>query len=235
MLSKDECRRLAAELLQSWQARHTLVITGAQEFAVGWVFFYNTEEFVRTGDIVHALGGNAPILVDRRDGTVHVTGSTACPTEHWIEAYLRDHPAPPDARWESTTRTRGALGAEDYVSIDRAGRVLHERGWRKAFSLNEMLDAWREFIDDVEEGYTWGIDEYWNDSGCRAWLDEAWPLLTAAVREARQAELDALDDRFRAVTEPVHQWAATRKWWQARIPIRRDGELAEDIARLLRS
>lgn len=124
MLSEDECRRLAAELLHSWRLPHDLVITGAQEFTAGWVFFYNTEEFVRTGDIVHALGGNGPILVDRRDGTVHVTGSTAFPPEAWIEAYLRDHSAPPDARLESAARTRSALGAEDYESIDRAGRVL---------------------------------------------------------------------------------------------------------------
>lgn len=104
---------------------------------------------------------------------------------------------------------------------------------RKAFSLSEMLDAWRQFVEDVEEGYTFGIDEYWNDSGCRDWLAQAWPILTPAVREARQAELDALDDHFRAVTEPVDQWASAELWWRGRIPIRRDGELAEDIRSLL--
>jgi hypothetical protein len=42
---------------------------------------------------------------------------------------------------------------EDYVSVERAGRELHARGWRKAFTLDEMLGAWEGLVSQVEEGY----------------------------------------------------------------------------------
>lgn len=52
----------------------------------GWVFFYNSKQFLETRDISQALVGNAPLIVDRADGSVHVTG-TAEPTEHYIKEY----------------------------------------------------------------------------------------------------------------------------------------------------
>jgi len=36
----------------------------------GWVFFYNSKEFVETGNPVSSLGGNGPIFV-KFDGSVH--------------------------------------------------------------------------------------------------------------------------------------------------------------------
>jgi hypothetical protein len=40
----------------------------------GWVFFYNTAEFVRTGNPLYALAGNGPIFVNMT-GNVHVLPS----------------------------------------------------------------------------------------------------------------------------------------------------------------
>ncbi|WP_332746152.1 YrhB domain-containing protein [Hydrogenophaga sp.] len=40
------------------------------EVANGWVFFYNSEEFVRTGEPSAALAGNGPIFVTL-EGKVH--------------------------------------------------------------------------------------------------------------------------------------------------------------------
>lgn len=39
---------------------------------------------------------------------------------------------------------------EDYESVERAGRLLHERGWR--MDINEMTDAWRLFVAEIETG-----------------------------------------------------------------------------------
>lgn len=36
-----------------------------REIEQGWVFFYNTEEFLKTGNPLAALAGNAPLLVLR--------------------------------------------------------------------------------------------------------------------------------------------------------------------------
>jgi hypothetical protein len=52
----------------------------------GWVFFYNSEEFLDTGNYSYCLAGNAPFIVDREDGSLHVTG-TAQSAEHYIEKY----------------------------------------------------------------------------------------------------------------------------------------------------
>ena len=52
----------------------------------GWVFFYQTKRWVETGDMMDGLVGNAPFIIDRRDGSIHVTG-TARPTQYYIENY----------------------------------------------------------------------------------------------------------------------------------------------------
>ena len=46
-----------------------------QKVDTGWVFFYNTREFVSTGDPTAALAGNGPIFVTN-DGTVHLLPSS---------------------------------------------------------------------------------------------------------------------------------------------------------------
>ncbi len=44
-------------------------------------------------------------------------------------------------------------GPDDYQSVLDAGRILHERGWAKACTLNEQVDAWQHTVESVEEGY----------------------------------------------------------------------------------
>ncbi len=54
----------------------------------GWVFFWNSRAFLGSQDDRHALGGNAPIIVSRRDGSLHSTG-TARPIDFYIENFRR--------------------------------------------------------------------------------------------------------------------------------------------------
>src|ERR1035437_7040995 len=63
-----------------------LVIVKESDYDFGWVFCYNTEPYVATGDTSHSLAGNAPIIVDRADGQLYVTG-TAYPLDHFIAEY----------------------------------------------------------------------------------------------------------------------------------------------------
>ncbi|WP_046658604.1 YrhB domain-containing protein [Lysobacter capsici] len=60
--------RIASHARQS-QDEFVLVPEHTQEIARGWVFFYNSREFVETGNASAMLAGNGPILVER-DGTV---------------------------------------------------------------------------------------------------------------------------------------------------------------------
>lgn len=56
----------------------------------GWIFFYQSQRYVETGDLSSALIGNAPIIVNARTGLASHTGSTY-PVEHYIEEYEREN------------------------------------------------------------------------------------------------------------------------------------------------
>jgi hypothetical protein len=130
------------------------------------------------------------------------------------------------------------MTSEDHASVDRASRELLARGWRKAFTLNEMFDAWAALVADVERGYDQMVYEYTNDMACRDWLALVWPMLTQRVREARAEELELLDARFKAATEDDGGLAVGRfyrveskdGWWWRRRPIKVAGEFAADLA-----
>jgi hypothetical protein len=51
-----------------------------------WVFGYNTREFIETDDLFSMLLGNAPIVIDRQDGSVHEIRAGGPP-----DAYLEKH------------------------------------------------------------------------------------------------------------------------------------------------
>jgi hypothetical protein len=91
MLTLDEARLSVLSELR----RSNGVLTGPEEIVIvdehtivrpwGWVFFYTSRGWL-DGDDRYALGGNAPIIVDRTDGSLHVTGA-AEPIEHYIQNY----------------------------------------------------------------------------------------------------------------------------------------------------
>jgi len=56
------------------------------ELNFGWVVYWNSRRFLEAGDIRHALHGNTPLLVDRRDGMVHPIG-TGTPLEQAIRGF----------------------------------------------------------------------------------------------------------------------------------------------------
>ena len=120
----------------------------------------------------------------------------------------------------------GEMSAEDYESVELA---VGPGG-----SLNGLLRAWAQFVRQVENGYTDNLYEYSNDLSCRGRLAAVWPILTEKVREARQAELDAVDARLMASTVPglgnSGAGKSTKAWWEDRRPVLLVGELAQDLA-----
>ena len=87
-IDEGEARRLAEQHLVGSSVEGGAVITTVLEFPVGWVFCWDSRRHQETQDFHDALAGNAPVLVDRRDGSVHFTG-TARPIEEYIERYLK--------------------------------------------------------------------------------------------------------------------------------------------------
>jgi hypothetical protein len=57
----------------------------------GWVFFYQSREFLDNGAQSAMLVGNAPIVVNRHTFELRVTG-TARPLEHYLDEYEKSLP-----------------------------------------------------------------------------------------------------------------------------------------------
>lgn len=86
MIRHDEARALALDCLPKCSAEIVVIDRLTIERPWGWVFFYNTRAFVETGELVHALVGNAPIFVERETGRVSTAG-TACPLDVYLERF----------------------------------------------------------------------------------------------------------------------------------------------------
>jgi hypothetical protein len=70
-----------------------LVVAAVTEYDFGWLFAYNTKEYLETGEIGFALAGNSPIIVDRTDGHLYETGS-AHPVQYYLDQYKRGFRTP---------------------------------------------------------------------------------------------------------------------------------------------
>jgi hypothetical protein len=69
MISFERAKALAEETVAGLAAANggefALVHDETVEVNEGWLFFYNSREFIETGDISFALVGNGPIFVNR--------------------------------------------------------------------------------------------------------------------------------------------------------------------------
>ena len=66
---------------------HQLTVTSIEEYDFGWVYFYNSAEYQKAGNLLHSLAGNAPVIVDRTSLTLYSCG-TVHPLEHYVEEFL---------------------------------------------------------------------------------------------------------------------------------------------------
>ena len=65
-----------------------LVVVRVDEHDFGWVYFYDGSMHLATGSALDAVVGNAPLIVDRADGRLYITG-TAQPIEHYLQEFRR--------------------------------------------------------------------------------------------------------------------------------------------------
>jgi Immunity protein 35 len=88
MITSDEAKMIAIRYLDELQKKSgdPLQLTKTQEESFGWVFFYQSKEYMQTGVLSSALAGNAPFIVSRRDGAVHVLG-----TVHPADVYVKEY------------------------------------------------------------------------------------------------------------------------------------------------
>lgn len=86
ILDASQATELAREKVHQFAAydgdEYELLLAQTIEVEGGWVFFYNTVDFIHTGDPSSRLAGNGPIFVSRM-GTVHEL-SSAVPWEQQL-------------------------------------------------------------------------------------------------------------------------------------------------------
>jgi hypothetical protein len=87
-----------------------------------------------------------------------------------------------------------------------------------------LVRKWREFVEQVERGYSLGLEDYRNDLDVRAMI---------ALARAEDEEIGALDRRFEkmltARTVRVWESGAGDPFWDFGYPKNAGEDLAEDL------
>jgi len=94
VVTLESARVVAQQVIDSWQddQDEPLALGYVREFPHAWVFTYNSQAFLETGAIDHALAGNSgPIVVSKEDGSVDLA-----PVDAEMEDYLNE---PPGGDW----------------------------------------------------------------------------------------------------------------------------------------
>jgi hypothetical protein len=92
VLAKEEAEQLVYTRIKDAgsHAAQTAELVIMHELTIekeyGWVFFYQTKKYLKAGDILDALAGNAPLIVNKFTGEIIETG-TANPIEDYIAEY----------------------------------------------------------------------------------------------------------------------------------------------------
>lgn len=104
--------------------------------------------------------------------------------------------------------------------------LLRERGAAEhvvSGGAGKLIDGWRRFVEQVEQGYPFGLDDYRNDLDIRALIEAA----------GLAAEVASEDRRLRAaLTRPdVEVWATDfpGAFWVRGYPANASGELLADL------
>ena len=87
MLTLTECRKIASDHLSVLFANADLFEMPVHSGEYGWVFSYQSRQYIQTNNMSDALIGNSPILVDKNSHEIHILGS-GFPVEYYIENYV---------------------------------------------------------------------------------------------------------------------------------------------------
>ncbi len=74
-LSQLEARALVEQLVERLRTEVDLAVSDGNEYEFGWIFYYQSAQYLRTLDFHTQLIGQGPILVDRYTATIWSMGS----------------------------------------------------------------------------------------------------------------------------------------------------------------
>ncbi|MEK2491025.1 YrhB domain-containing protein [Kitasatospora purpeofusca] len=151
-------RERAIELVESYLAVMTwpgggrapeVAVYAVEGHSVGWLAFWDTAAFRRTGDARFSFGGGGShVLVDREDGSLHFVPNARENDEGWEDHCLRQvkgvrRPDPLAAEVRALVRSAGAVAAMGHLRKRAPGLSLQQ--------ARAYLTAVREGAEPPEE------------------------------------------------------------------------------------
>jgi hypothetical protein len=92
MLNFEQAKEIAMRKIDNVAKQSNIPLSmledSTETFEYGWIFFYQSTEYVTTGDLGKLVGGNAPILIDKFTGHVFETG-TGFDISYYIDEYCK--------------------------------------------------------------------------------------------------------------------------------------------------
>jgi len=127
MLSQQEAQELALKHASS-SVPVAIYTASTIEKPYGWIFFWDSKEFIETRQITAALADNGPILVNKFSRVV-----IRCDTSTRLEAWLRDY----EVRLAMDPETARTLGQWPHKWFG---------AWRESHRGNDTYPQIREFV-----------------------------------------------------------------------------------------
>jgi hypothetical protein len=131
------------------------------------------------------------------------------------------------------------VSERDSVGLFLAGRGCPEHVVRGG--LDGLLHHWESVVEDVEEIYPLGLDDYLNDMDARQLLEEALAVAAPGERARISARLDAADERMQELLVDAggclwgearareNGWTPAGNWWYFRRPATPGPDLEEGL------
>ena len=145
-MTLDAATKIAQSHIDGLTSQYPLSLFHGEtaEIKNGWVFFYQSTRFVETGDRDSFLFGNAPLIVDSNNGTVHVTGTSGS-----IDSYIKNFEETGNPHIEGTdfVRLTGWREGAQKIEGTKSIRALTDLG----------LGDSKRCIDDALAGRTTDI------------------------------------------------------------------------------
>jgi len=107
--------------------------------------------------------------------------------------------------------------------------------------LDGLLHHWESVVEDVEEVYPLGLDDYLDDMDARQLIEEALPLAAPAERQRLEPRLREADERMRGLLVDAGRclwseararecgWTAEANWWYFSCPALPGPDLKEEL------
>jgi len=92
MIALEDAKKIAMDNLanMSDSGSTELEVAKVQEESFGWVFFYQSREYLKRGTLSSMLAGNAPFVVLRDSGIIKTLG-TAHPASFYIDELRKEY------------------------------------------------------------------------------------------------------------------------------------------------